>query len=167
MEWSGLIETPALPVLRPAARLVLSIEPTPPFCRPFRLSHTPLRRCPGPMDLAHERAFPCKQREKRRGWDSNPRDDLTPPTRFPIALLRPTRTPLRGDGQESTKKRTSCYRSSPSGLRDLWSSRCSSPFHRTQYEERDLTLRLPLVVIVGRIHLYHLLPEAGFILRIC
>src|SRR5918993_3586825 len=111
--------------------------------------------------------FTCKWREKRRGWDSNPRDDLTPPTRFPIALLRPTRTPLRGDGQESTKKRTSCYRSSPSGLRDLWSSRCSSPFHRTQYEERDLTLRLPLVVIVGRIHLYHLLPEAGFILRIC
>src|SRR5215212_1120303 len=95
MEWSELIETPALPVLRPAARLVLSIEPTPPFCRPFRLSHTPLRRCPGPMGLAHERAFPCKQREKRRGWDSNPRDDLTPPTRFPIALLRPTRTPLR------------------------------------------------------------------------
>src|SRR5215208_1115883 len=37
----------------------------------------------------------CKQEEKRRGWDSNPRDGLTPPTRFPIALLRPTRTPLR------------------------------------------------------------------------
>ena len=36
-----------------------------------------------------------KQSKKRRGWDSNPRDDLTPPTRFPIALLRPTRTPLR------------------------------------------------------------------------
>src|SRR5215210_3996215 len=32
--------------------------------------------------------------EKRRGWDSNPRDGSTPPTRFPIALLRPTRTPL-------------------------------------------------------------------------
>src|ERR671912_192711 len=28
--------------------------------------------------------FTCKQRKKRRGWDSNPRDDLTPPTRFPI-----------------------------------------------------------------------------------
>jgi hypothetical protein len=29
--------------------------------------------------------FTCKQKEKRRGWDSNPRDDLTPPTRFPIS----------------------------------------------------------------------------------
>src|SRR5215204_6786600 len=38
---------------------------------------------------------PAKGRKERRGWDSNPRDDLTPPTRFPIALLRPTRTPLR------------------------------------------------------------------------
>ncbi len=32
----------------------------------------------------------------RRGWDSNPRGRLTPPTRFPVALLKPTRTPLRG-----------------------------------------------------------------------
>src|SRR5215211_4024832 len=24
---------------------------------------------------------PCKERQERRGWDSNPRDDLTPPTR--------------------------------------------------------------------------------------
>src|SRR5918993_850646 len=53
--------------------------------------------------------FTCKWREKRGGGDSNPRDDLTPPTRFPIALLRPTRTPLRGDGQESTKKGSDCY----------------------------------------------------------
>jgi hypothetical protein len=30
-------------------------------------------------------AFTCKQRKKRSGWDSNPRDDLTPPTRFPIS----------------------------------------------------------------------------------
>src|ERR671911_2144555 len=35
-----------------------------------------------PPDLSR---FTCKQREKRRGWDSNPRDDLTPPTRFPIS----------------------------------------------------------------------------------
>ena len=41
-------------------------------------------------------SFTCKRREKRRGWDSNPRDGSTPPTRFPVALLRPTRTPLRG-----------------------------------------------------------------------
>ncbi len=45
--------------------------------------------------IVEEWSFTCKQWEKRRGWDSNPRDDLTPPTRFPIALLRPTRTPLR------------------------------------------------------------------------
>ena len=38
--------------------------------------------------------FTCKRKEKRRGWDSNPRDGSTPPTRFPVALLRPTRTPL-------------------------------------------------------------------------
>src|SRR5918997_5470105 len=46
-----------------------------------------------PPDLSR---FTCKTMMKRRGCDSNPRDDLTPPTRFPIALLRPTRTPLRG-----------------------------------------------------------------------
>ena len=45
----------------------------------------------------------CKWRKKRRGRDSNPRDGLTPPTRFPVALLRPTRTPLQGDGPECTK----------------------------------------------------------------
>src|SRR5215210_4706781 len=44
--------------------------------------------------LARFPRFTCKQEEKRRGWDSNPRDGLTPPTRFPVALLRPTRTPL-------------------------------------------------------------------------
>src|SRR5215203_4685135 len=32
-----------------------------------------------------------------------------------------------------------------------------------QFEEWDLTFRLPLVVIVRRIHLYHLLPEADFL----
>src|SRR5215204_2220659 len=37
----------------------------------------------------------CEYKKKRRGWDSNPRDGSTPPTRFPVALLRPTRTPLR------------------------------------------------------------------------
>jgi hypothetical protein len=39
--------------------------------------------------------YSLQTRKKRRGWDSNPRDDLTPPTRFPIALLRPTRTPVQ------------------------------------------------------------------------
>ena len=29
--------------------------------------------------------FTCKKWKKRKGWDSNPRDDLTPPTRFPIS----------------------------------------------------------------------------------
>src|SRR5215217_1574024 len=43
--------------------------------------------------------FTCKTRRKRRGWDSNPRDGSTPPTRFPVALLRPTRTPLRDRGR--------------------------------------------------------------------
>jgi hypothetical protein len=38
--------------------------------------------------------FTCKQEEKRRGWDSNPREGYKPSTRFPVALLRPTRTPL-------------------------------------------------------------------------
>jgi hypothetical protein len=40
---------------------------------------------------------------KRRGWDSNPRDGLTPPTRFPVALLRPTRTPLLQTPEEFIK----------------------------------------------------------------
>jgi len=40
-------------------------------------------------------------------------------------------------------------------------------FHRTQHEEWDLTLRLLLVIVVGRIHLNHLLPEARLLLRIC
>jgi hypothetical protein len=31
----------------------------------------------------------------RRGGDSNPRGRLPPPTRFPVVLLKPTRTPLR------------------------------------------------------------------------
>ena len=35
--------------------------------------------------LAMRGAFTCKLVRKRRGWDSNPRDDLTPPTRFPIS----------------------------------------------------------------------------------
>src|SRR5919199_5909154 len=39
--------------------------------------------------------LPANRQEKRRGWDSNPRDGSTPPTRFPVALLRPTRTPLQ------------------------------------------------------------------------
>src|SRR5215216_2354664 len=47
--------------------------------------------------------FTCKRRKKRRGWDSNPRDGSTPPTRFPIALLRPTRTPLLMTREEFTK----------------------------------------------------------------
>jgi hypothetical protein len=38
--------------------------------------------------------FYLQQKDKRRGWDSNPRDGFKPPTRFPVALLRPTRTPL-------------------------------------------------------------------------
>ena len=40
-----------------------------------------------PPDLSR---FTCKTMMKRRGWDSNPRNDLTPPTRFPIlgATLR-------------------------------------------------------------------------------
>src|SRR5215211_5594058 len=53
----------------------------------------------------------CKQEEKRRGWDSNPRDGSTPPTRFPIALLRPTRTPLR-------KRRTGVYQKAKLLLRE-------------------------------------------------
>src|SRR5215213_6442071 len=45
-----------------------------------------------PPDLPR---FARKRKEMRRGWDSNPRDGFKPPTRFPVALLRPTRTPLR------------------------------------------------------------------------
>jgi hypothetical protein len=33
--------------------------------------------------------------EWRRGRDSNPRGGYKPPTRFPVAFLRPARTPLR------------------------------------------------------------------------
>jgi hypothetical protein len=65
------------------------------------------------MHLLH---FTCKRKEKRRGRDSNPRDGLTPPTRFPIALLRPTRTPLR-------KRRTGVYqKAKPLLLRGVWTS---------------------------------------------
>ena len=49
-----------------------------------------------PYSLSVVAAFYLANGEKkRRGWDSNPRDGFTPPTRFPVALLRPTRTPLR------------------------------------------------------------------------
>ncbi len=34
-------------------------------------------------------------RSRRSGRDSNPRDGVKPPTRFPVVLLQPTRTPLR------------------------------------------------------------------------
>src|SRR5215204_1779080 len=59
-----------------------------------------------PPDLSR---FTCKTTMKRRGWDSNPRDDLTPPTRFPIALLRPTRTPLRRRRTGVYQKQIYCY----------------------------------------------------------
>jgi hypothetical protein len=35
----------------------------------------------------------------RRGRDSNPRGGYKPPTRFPVAFLRPARTPLRTDNR--------------------------------------------------------------------
>src|ERR671913_946160 len=59
-----------------------------------------------PPDLSR---FTCKTMMKRRGWDSNPRDGLTPSTRFPIALLRPTRTPLRGRRTGVYQKQIYCY----------------------------------------------------------
>src|ERR671913_1852945 len=66
--------------------------------------------------------FTCKQKEKRRGWDSNPRDDLTPSTRFPIALLRPTRTPLR-------ERRTGVYQKANLLLRPLGAFRRVAGVH--------------------------------------
>ena len=39
---------------------------------------------------------------KRRGWDSNPRGGLTPPTRFPVALLKPLGH-LSGSSSRSTR----------------------------------------------------------------
>ncbi len=48
--------------------------------------------------------YAVKGQKERRGRDSNPRDGLTPPTRFPIAigssyavLIRPTIPPIYGD----------------------------------------------------------------------
>src|SRR5215210_5879693 len=38
--------------------------------------------------------------------------------------------------------------------------------HRVKYQEWDLPLRLPLVVVVCRIHIDHLPPETGFLVRI-
>src|SRR5918997_5431680 len=61
--------------------------------------------------------FTCKTKKKRRGWDSNPRDGLTPPTRFPVALLRPTRTPLRTRGVYQMEARTKNHR--PRGTRPV------------------------------------------------
>src|SRR5918993_2788017 len=58
---------------------------------------------PYPLRLS---CFTCKTKKKRRGWDSNPRDGLTPPTRFPVALLRPTRTPLRTRGVYQMEAKT-------------------------------------------------------------
>src|SRR5215204_5303762 len=49
----------------------------------------------GDLSYGSPATFCLQTKKKRRGWDSNPRDGLTPPTRLPIALLRPTRTPLR------------------------------------------------------------------------
>src|SRR5919106_2237549 len=66
--------------------------------------------------------FTCKTRIKRRGWDSNPRDDLTPSTRFPIALLRPTRTPLR-------ERRTGVYQKANLLLRPLGAFRRVTGVH--------------------------------------
>jgi hypothetical protein len=65
--------------------------------------------------------FTCKRNE-RRGWDSNPRDGSTPPTRFPIALLRPTRTPLQ-------KRRTGVYQIAKLLLppRSAWPTSASGP----------------------------------------
>jgi hypothetical protein len=78
--------------------------------------------------------FTCKRQKKRRGWDSNPRDDLTPPTRFPIALLRPTRTPLRG-------RRTGVYQKAnllllPFSRSRSGSRRPSSPVYRPRTRRR-------------------------------
>src|ERR687896_617479 len=72
-----------------------------------------------PPDLSR---FTCKTMMKRRGWDSNPRDDLTPPTRFPIALLRPTRTPLR-------ERRTGVYQKANLLLRPLGAFRRVAGVH--------------------------------------
>src|ERR671911_1556645 len=82
-----------------------------------------------PPDLSR---FTCKTMMKRRGWDSNPRDGLTPSTRFPIALLRPTRTPLRG-------RRTGVYQKAnllllPFSRSRSGSRRPSSPVYRPLLE---------------------------------
>jgi hypothetical protein len=57
----------------------------PPACEAgaLPLSYTPGKR-PG---MLAERRGPAPSR--RSGRDSNPRDELTPPTRFPVALLQP------------------------------------------------------------------------------
>ena len=46
----------------------------------------PLRH---PSGVGRKRLDHRPRRAKRRGWDSNPRGGLTPPTRFPVALLKP------------------------------------------------------------------------------
>ncbi len=47
--------------------------------------------------LERSRSLPLEQR--RSGRDSNPRDGVLPPTRFPVVLLKPSRTPLRNAGR--------------------------------------------------------------------
>ncbi len=59
---------------------------------------------PSRQVLAHQHAFqacalnrsatPPDILQWRRGWDSNPRDGVKPPTRFRVGLLRPAQTPL-------------------------------------------------------------------------
>ena len=74
----------------------MGLNQGPPACEAgaLPLSYTPGKR---PGMLADERRCPAAERDvKRSGRDSNPRDELTPPTRFPVALLQPLGHHSRG-----------------------------------------------------------------------
>jgi hypothetical protein len=77
----------------------------------YALQQTRSRMSSGPrFHLAGLPRFTCKQRIKRRGWDSNPRDDLTPPTRFPILGATLQCVSPRTDIRPSNATNQSCGR---------------------------------------------------------
>src|SRR3954465_10791155 len=69
----------------------VGFEPTVRARRTTVFETVPFNRSGTPPGLVTPAGFygPTPRRTERRGWDSNPRGGLTPPTRFPIALLKP------------------------------------------------------------------------------
>ena len=78
----------------PSSRLSVPAPPT--GCNQNPESHR-LRRAPSVAKKHESVLMFFREGGWRRGRDSNPRGGYKPPTRFPVAFLRPARTPLRTD----------------------------------------------------------------------